>query len=182
MPGRYSIEGHAIVSADDCIADAEGRKPAGLDNEADWRNFQREMDRSVLVVLGRASYDADTDRKPRNRLILSRSVTGLAHRDGAWWWNPADVGLDTALETAAPDGGLVGVPGGKHVFDYFLEHGMDAFHLARAHRVRLPGGQKVFSAAARRSAENCLADAGFRPGPTETLDAEAEVTLTVWRR
>ena len=40
-----------------------------------------------------------------------------------------------------PRGGDVAVPGGQVVFDLFLKIGFDAFHLSRAHGVRLPGGR-----------------------------------------
>jgi hypothetical protein len=46
-----------------------------------------------------------------------------------------------------PRGGDVAVPGGQVVFDLFLKIGFDAFHLSRAHGVRLPGGRALFRAA-----------------------------------
>ena len=46
-PG-YSIEGHAIVSADDRIAGADGLTPPSLNNPADWARFQAALDDAVL--------------------------------------------------------------------------------------------------------------------------------------
>ena len=46
-----------------------------------------------------------------------------------------------------PRGGDVAVPGGQGVFDLFLKIGFDAFHLTRAHGVRLPGGERFFRVA-----------------------------------
>jgi hypothetical protein len=48
-----------------------------------------------------------------------------------------------------PRGGDVAVPGGQVVFDLFLKIGFDAFHLTRAHGVRLPGER--FCASAKKS-------------------------------
>jgi dihydrofolate reductase len=183
VPGRYTVEGHAILSADDRIADANGDKPKALQNDADWANFQAALDAAVAVVIGRASHEADPDRKQRNRVIVSSKANGLERRDDGWWWNPDAVGWRDMLAKVAPDGGRVAVPGGRRVFDLFLKEGMDEFHLARAHHAHLPGGVPVFSGVGDgKTAEECLAEAGFAPGETRDLDRDAGVTLTVWRR
>lgn len=182
VPG-YRIEGHAIVSADDRIAGADGVTPAALNNAADWARFQAALDEAVLVVLGRLSHEANPNHKKRPRLVVSSSASGIEHRTDGWWWNPARASVDNALRIAAPKGGLVAVPGGRLVFDLFLNLGFDAFQLSRSARVRLPGGIPVFTAAAGgKTADEVLAAHGMEPGPVETLDATAGVTLTVWRR
>ena len=57
-------------------------------------------------------------------------------------------------EAAAPRGGIVAVPGGRSVFDLFLEIGYDEFHLARARGVKIENGTFLFSECALgRSAE-----------------------------
>ena len=56
MIGAFRIEGHAIVSRDDRIADAGGAMPPGLRNDADWHNFQSALDEAAIVVLGRRSH------------------------------------------------------------------------------------------------------------------------------
>jgi len=184
VPGRYTIEGHAIVSSDDRIANAVGVKPAVLHNDADWANFQAAMDAAVAIVIGRASHEADPTRKNRrNRVIVSSRAEGLDRRDDGWWWNPEAVGWRDMLAKVAPNGGRIAVPGGHVVFDLFLKEGMDEFHLARAHRTRLPGGVPVFSGVrVGKTAEECLTEAGFTAGETRDLDRDAGVTLTVWRR
>jgi hypothetical protein len=49
--------------------------------------------------------------------------------------------------------------------------------------VRLSGGRALFAACDRGlSAEDVLRDAGLRPGAGKTIDAAADVTLTVWRK
>jgi hypothetical protein len=180
--GGYFIEGHALVSADDRIADATGLTPAALRNEADWARFQAALDRAVVTVLGRLGHEANPNRKGRNRLVLSSSARGVERRDDAWWWNPADVPAADALAEAAPAAGVVAVPGGRRVFDLFLSVGFDAFHLARATRITIPGGIPIFSGVARGRAAEVLAASGLVAGPSEVLDPAAGVELTIWRR
>lgn len=178
---RYQIHGHAIVSADDRIADANGMVPPALRNEADWARFQAALDRATVTVLGRLGHEANPNVKGRNRLVLSSTAKGVERRAGTWWWNPAGASLDEALAKAAPEGGIVAVPGGRRVFDLVLALGFDEFHLARAERVRIPGGIPIFSGVLEgRTAEEILAAQGLTPSPRETLDPAAGVTLVVW--
>jgi hypothetical protein len=181
--GGFAIHGHAIVSADDRIADSFGQTPDTLRNDADWARFQTALDDAVLTVLGRRGHEAHPNRKGRNRLVLSSTADGIERRDDAWWWNPADVPFADALAVTAPHLGIVCVPGGRLVFDLFLSIGFDAFHLARARRVTIPDGIPVFSEVGHgRSATEILSDHGLIGGPTEILDAAEGVTLTVWRK
>ena len=99
-------------------------------------------------MLGRRGHEVNPNAQRRNRMVLSSSVDGIERRADAWWWNPADVPLDAALGRAAPAGGIVAVPGGRRVFDLFLDLGFDAFDLARAESVRIADGIPLFSAIA----------------------------------
>ena len=176
------IHGYAIVTDDDRIADAQGRMPEVLRNEADWAYFQAGLDEADLSVLGRLGHEANPNRRDRPRLVLSSGLKGLEKRSDAWWWNPEDVTWSEVARTILPNGGRVAVPGGKRVFDLFLAIGYDAFHLSRAHQSRLPGGVAVFSACDEgQSAETVLARRGLRTGPTQVLDTHGPVTLAVWR-
>ena len=182
VPG-YRVEGHAIISADDRIAGADGTTPPALNNAADWARFQAALDQSALVVLGRISHEANPNRRDRPRLVISSSAAGIEKRADAWWWNPARASLADAFRTAAPKGGLVAVPGGRLVFDLFLAIGFDAFHLSRSADTWLPDGVPIFTDVANgRTADQVLARHGMVPDPAEPLDRAAGVTLTVWRR
>jgi len=182
VPG-YRIEGHAIVSANDRIAGPDGATPDALSNEADWLRFQAALAGAAVVVVGRLSHEANPNTARRNRLVVSSGARGIEKRGDGWWWNPADTPLAVALRSAAPAGGIVAVPGGRLVFDFFLEAGFDAFHLARATKVAIPGGIPLFSAVREGcNAEQVLSGAGLTAGPVEMLDSAAGVTLVTWRR
>jgi hypothetical protein len=179
----FEIHGYAIVSDDDRIADAAGVMPDCLRNDADWRYFQAGLDQAALTVLGRLGHEANPNRRGRLRLVLSSQARGLEQRPDGWWWNPDDVPWDQAIATILPAGGRIAVPGGRRVFDLFLAIGYDAFHLARAQGTLLPGGVALFSVCDQgASAEDALARAGLKPGRIEILDADAPVSLSVWRR
>lgn len=179
----HRLHGHAIVSADDRIADAEGRFSDALRCEADWVRFQAALDRTALSLIGRASHEAAPNVKGRLRLIVSRQVRGLVRRADGWWWNPADLSLAEALARVLPEGGDVGVPGGQAVYDLVGAAGFATFHLARARRVGLPGGRGLFAACEQGvPAEEVLSAGGLVADPPVLLDAAAEVELTVWRR
>lgn len=176
------IHGYAIVSRDDRIAEADGSMPAALRNGADWAYFQAELDRADLVVLGRHGHEAHGNRSGRLRMVVSTSADGIEMRGTDWWWNPAQVSWPEAAARVLPDGGRVAVPGGRRVFDLFLGIGFTAFHLSRAERVEIADGVAVFSACGDgRSAEDVLAASGLQPGPSEMIDPEAPVSLTIWR-
>lgn len=178
----HCLVGHAIVSADDRIADAEGRFPDSLKNERDWTLFQAALDRADLSLIGRTSHEAAPNVKGRRRLVVSSTASGLERRPDAWWLNPEELPLREALMQLLPQGGEVSVPGGRGVFDLSLAFGFHAFYLVRA-PVRLPGGRGLFAACeAGTRAEDVLAHAGLVPAAQETIDPAAGVTRTIWSR
>ena len=180
----YRLDGYAIVSRDDRIADADGAFPEGLRNEADQAHFQAALDAAALTLLGRRSHESAPNAKGRRRIVMSRTGAGLAQdSEGAWWWDPGWTTLVEALARIVPKGGTIAVPGGQDVFDHVAPAGFDAFHLARAHSCTLPGGRGLFGRCEDGvAAEALLSGGGLRPGPTRWLDEIAGVSLTVWRR
>ena len=181
MP-QVEIHGYAIVSDNDCIADASGHTPEVLRNEADWAYFQAELNKSAVTVLGRLGHEANPNPKGRLRLILSSSSPGLERRADGWWWDPGKVSWEDAIRTVLPEGGRVAVPGGRQVFDLFLSIGYDAFHLTRAEGTHVPDGIPVFSGCqGSRSAEAILSERGLVSGETQVLDPRGPITLAIWR-
>ena len=181
MP-QVEIHGYAIVSDNDCIADASGHTPEVLRNEADWAYFQAELNKSTVTVLGRLGHEANPNPRGRLRLILSSSSPGLERRADGWWWDPGKVPWDQAIRTVLPEGGRVAVPGGRQVFDLFLAIGYEAFHLTRAEGTDVPDGVPVFSGCRYgRSAESILSEQGLIPGETQVLDPVGRVTLAIWQ-
>jgi hypothetical protein len=176
------IKGYAIVSDDDRIACPDGLIPASLRNEKDWDCFQRALAGSDLVVLGHRSHKLAPNIRGDQRLVISRGAAGLERHANVCWWNPARMSWVGVAKELLPRGGDVAVPGGQAVFDLFLKIGFDAFHLTRAHGVRLPGGRALFSGChAGLSAEAVLASAGLRVSEKIVLDAEHGVDISVWR-
>lgn len=181
MNARVDLIGLAIVSADDCIADARGDMPDGLRNEADWAHFQNELDRADLTLLGRIGHERHPNTKHRRRLVVSSSSTGLEVRPDGWWWNPEALSWDEVVGRLMPRGGRIAVPGGKRVFDLCLALGYREFHLSRAERCRLPGGVKLFTACETAPADDVLRGAGLAGEGPRWLDEAAAVSFTVWQ-
>ncbi len=78
MIGPYRIEGYAITSADGMIADANHVMPPALQLEADKVYFEAELERIEAVLHGRHSQEIQSRTPYRRRLILTRSVAGVA--------------------------------------------------------------------------------------------------------
>ena len=182
MRGPFRIEGYAIVSADDMIADATGFMPDSLKFEADQRFYLEALDRVAVVAHGRLSHECHPDSHVRRRLILTRHVADLAadpDTPNAWLWNPAGATLEEACAAVGCQAGAIAIAGGTEVFSLFLKIGYDDFYLARAVGVRLPGGVPVFSQGRfGRSPEDVLRDAGLKPAESRWLDDE--VSLVKW--
>jgi len=181
MIGAYRITGFVIASADGRIADANGH-PASLKLDADRRFFENGLDHVDAVVHGRHSQELQPKSAGRRRLILTRSVAGLApdpENAKARLWNPAGASFEEACAALGLSAGTVAIIGGPLVYTLFLKQGYDCFHLSRAVNVRIPDGLPVFIREARGGEPDAaLAGAGLKPGPTLWLDDE--VTVTDW--
>jgi hypothetical protein len=182
----FRIEGYAIISADGAIADADGAFPKVLTFEADKKYYERELDRVDAIVQGRNSYEYQTNSANRRRLTLTRKVSALApdpERSRGYLWNPDGASLEQACGALGLSSGTLGIVGGTHIFDMFLEIGYDVFHLSRAEKVTLPGGPPVFSKLqSGLSPEDVLSRYDLAPGPLQILDAANAVSLVDWTR
>src|SRR5262245_658471 len=187
MPGPTSIEGYAIVSADDMLADASRRIPPAMVVKADQDFFQDSLDQAAVVVHGRHSHEGGRPRADkRRRLLVTTRVDALGDdpvHPRSLLWNPKGATLAQAwAKLGAPDG-MLAVIGGPEVYGMFLASGYDKFHLSQAPRVRIPGGLPLFpEIGPGRTAEDLLASHGLKPGPRQVLDAAAAVTLITWTR
>jgi hypothetical protein len=183
MTAAVTIEGHAVVSDDDRIADAAGRMPRVLMNDADWRHFQARLDAATVTVLGRKGHEMHANPKRRTRLVVSSSAAGLERRDDAWWWNPAAIAWPEVVARLLPCGGRVSVPGGTDVFDLFLAIGYDEFHLTRVIGSEVGEGARPFRACdAGYTPESVLEGAGLELAEQRVLDPVGPVVLSVWSR
>jgi dihydrofolate reductase len=185
MLGPHPIEGYAIVSDDGMIADGNGAMPDSIRNEADQRFLQAAMDRAAVIVHGRRSHEGGPRAANRKRLVVTRQVPALSadrSQPNAFLWNPAGAGLEQAIRVIDIGPGPIAIIGGTEVFDLFLPL-YDAFHLTRAARAKIPGGQPLFSAASpTMTVEDVLIRCGLQPGPPRDIDAAAGITLTNFQR
>jgi len=184
MIRSFRIEGHAIASDDGMIAAADGLMPNSLKFPSDQKLYQQALDAATIIANGRLSYEGQANSPRRLRLVLTRSVAGLApdpDNPNARLWNPVGASLDAACAALGVDTGTIAVVGGPFVFSLFLGFGYDAFHLSHAPGVRLPGGVPAFHEQRNgRSPEEVLAGAGLKAGPVQRFDDG--VTMVVWMR
>lgn len=177
---QFEFVGHAIVSSDGKIADANGGMPPEMFVEADWTAFQAALDESDLVVLGRKGH-ARHPNPGRKRLVLTSSVDGLVPDTVdqlAHLWNPATMPLEAMLADLSLLSGRVAVTGGQSVFDYFAPH-LTAFELVECPDVELRGGVDCFSSGMPQAV---LSRLGLNPEEPRIYDAKRNVTATHWRR
>ena len=184
MRGSIRIERYAIVSADGMIADAGGLMPDSLKIEADQRFYAKALDRAAVVAHGRLSHEGQPNSASRRRLILTRRVGGLAadpDNPNAKLWNPAGATFEEACAAVGCRAGTVAIGGGTDIYSLFLKFGYDDFYLARAEKVRLPGGVPCFAQGRFGSPpEQVLNESGLNPRKFHRL-ADG-VTLVKWSR
>jgi len=178
------VDGYVIVSADGMLANADRVMPDELKFEGDKRFFNEALDRADLIVHGRHSHEDQPNSPLRKRIIVTRAVGGVASDPSnpkATLWNPAQAPFEAACDQAGVHSGTVAIIGGPVVFDMFMDR-YDTFWLSQAPKVRLPGGEPVFSGVPRHSPQEILAAHGLRAGESRLLDAAEGVVVTPWRR
>jgi dihydrofolate reductase len=185
MIGPHPIEGFAIVSADGMIADANGAMPDCMRNDADQHFLQAAMDRAAAIVHGRRSHEGGPRAAKRKRVVVTRQVPAIAadpSQPNALLWNPAGASLEQAVDALGVGTGSIAVIGGTDVFSLFLPL-YDVFHLSRATRAKIPGGQPLFSAMSpTATVEDVLMRDGLLPSLPSDIDAAAGITLTNFQR
>jgi hypothetical protein len=180
----FRFHGYVIVSAEGMLADSHGVMPEALKFTGDLRFFTMGLDHSDLIVHGRYSFEDQPNSPRRRRIVLSRSVAGVAmdlSNDKATLWNPAGASFDEARDFSGIRAGTIAVIGGPGVFEMFFDC-FDVFWLSQAPHVHLPGGKPCFPGVPERTPQAILASHGMRAGDIQTLDVDHDVTVTAWRR
>ena len=178
------IEGFVIVSAEGMLANAKHVMPDELKFEGDKQFFRDALDRADLIVHGRHSFEDQPNSPRRKRIVLTRTIGGLApdpSNPKSILWNPVGATFEAACDRAGVGSGMVAIIGGPNVFDMFMGR-YDTFWLSQAPRVRLPDGEPAFSGVPARSPQQVLAAHGLRAGENQILDAAEGVVVTPWRR
>jgi dihydrofolate reductase len=184
MPALLQVVGYAIISNNGMIADAVGRMPPQLMNEADQKFFSQGLDEAEVVVHGRHSQEQDGRASRRQRLIATRQVSALAPQPDnprAMLWNPAGATLEDACKAFDVSQGVVAVIGGPQLYAAFLPR-YDAFHLTRATQATISNGRPVFPGIPPNTPDEILQRHGLSPCPEQTLDGPAGIMLCTWRR
>jgi len=181
---KLRIEGYVIVSGNGMLADSTGEMPAALKFDGDQHFFASALDQVDLVIHGRNSFEDHPNSPNRRRIVLTRTVSGLADDPSnakATLWNPAGASFTAACERAGVTEGTAAVIGGPQVFALFLDR-YDTFWLSVAPHVQLENGLACFPGVPARSPQQILADHGLTPGEVRVLDSAHDVSLTAWHR
>jgi hypothetical protein len=184
MSGPHRVEGYAIVSEDGMLANAAGIMLDQLKFEADQCFFERGLDAVDVVVHGHHSHEQQPHSHLRRRLILTRQVPAITadrSNEKALFWNPDGASFEQALAAFRVPVSSIGVIGGTHVFEMFLDS-YNVFYLSRAPGVQLPGGRPVFSGVPMRTPEEVLASHGLEPGNRQVLDPAKGLAVVSWLR
>ena len=178
------IDGYVIVSADGMLANAGRVMPDQLKFEGDKRFFTTALDSADLIVHGRNSGEGQPNSPRRKRVILTRTIAGLApdpSNANAVLWNPAGAGFEAACDLAGVHSGTVAIIGGPQIFGMFMDR-YDTFWLSQAPNVRMPDREPCFPGVPAQTPQQILAAHGLRAGEAQILDVANGVTVTPWRR
>ncbi|CCD98680.1 dihydrofolate reductase [Bradyrhizobium sp. STM 3809] len=182
---KLRLEGYVIASADGMLADSHNVMPASLKFPGDAAFFSSALDGADLIVHGRNSYEDQPNSPKRKRLVVTRSVAGIApdtEKPHSVLWNPAGAPFEQACAAAGVTSGTVAIIGGPVVFDMFMDR-YDTFFLSFAPHVTIPGGAPCFTEVGPgRSPQQVLTAHGLSPANQLMLDPAHEVSVTAWKR
>jgi hypothetical protein len=180
----FRFNGYVIVSAEGMLADAHGVMPDALKFPGDLAFFTSALDRADLIVHGKHSFEDQPNSPKRMRIILSKTVAGVAPDPAnpkATLWNPSGASFEEACDRTGIHAGTVAIIGGPVVFDMFFDR-FDVFWLSQAPHVHVPDGEACFPGVPARSPQAILASHGLTAAEVQLLDAAHDVTVTAWRR
>ncbi len=178
------IEGDAVVSEDGMIAYASGLLPPQLIARADQRFFEQGLNGVDAVVHGRNSQEDHPNSAKRHRIVITRSIAGIAPspaNPSAILWNPLGATFEEAVAALNVPIQSAAILGGTDVFGRFLDR-YTVFFLSRIAGVRLPGGRPVFPQVPAQTPEAVLAEHGLRDKGCELSDPAARLIISRWER
>jgi dihydrofolate reductase len=179
------IEGHAVISREGMIAEADGSFPEAIKVEADQIIYHAALARADAIANGRHSAEVLPFSAGRPRLILTRRVAALRadpEKPHVINWNPAGASFAEAWRALHLDRGTLAVIGGTDVFGVFLAIGYDSFFLSRTSG-RVPNGRPVFpGVGVGVSPQEILQRSGYRLRTSRVLDVPTNTILEEYTR
>jgi dihydrofolate reductase len=173
------IEGHAIISQNGMIADANGEMPKFLQQEADWARFQAALDKADISVLGRKGHERHPNFKNRNRLVLTTADKSLVNEQNVTYWNEKITNFKVIVENLNLNNRIIAVTGGMSVFDVFLEIGYSRFILSIVEGKIIENGVPCFS---KGHPFEVLSQQGFYIKERQIIDAKQCVISYVFEK
>ena len=183
LPEKWDLFGLALVCRNDCIADSAGNMPAGLQDARRGKAFQKQLDGCEALIMGRHAHATMPSTHDRVRVIMTREVQALEHKEGGWWWGPDAMSLENMLRMVAPSGGRVAVRGGRESFNYFLRNGLQTLRICRAESIAIMDGFKLFAECDRKTTlDDVLRAKGLVLQDRRLIDLKAPISLSTWTR
>ncbi len=168
------VIGHAIISKNCCIANDKGTMPKSLKSEKDWELFQKDLNQSDLVIIGRKSYELFY-KKERNRLIPTSQIKNyFFQNEKLCFFNPSDISLEKIINLFSPYPKKIAVVGGQRIYELVFDQLFyKEFHLSIKINEFLQNGQPIFKGVnAIEEVKNYMEEKGLRLTDERNLDSE----------
>ena len=168
------VIGHAIISYDCCIADSNGNMPESLMSKKDWELFQKDLDESDLVILGRNSYEYFHQKK-RKRLIPTSTIRDYYFENSdLCFFNPMDISLEKIINLYSSYPKKIAVAGGQRVYKLvFDEFFYTQFHLSIKMNQFMKNGQPfIVGLSTIQNIKQYMEDRGMQIQEERKLDSE----------